>query len=117
MKLFTDSIKHTKNLTEITGQELGIILQARISLLFQNTEQWAKNSATEDFDDPVECHDGAEVCESVGSYTLNQLNNKESIGLYRDDGLGDFHSITKLEIERNGKKQIVDNNSKNVDCL
>ena len=40
---------------------------------------------------------------------LNQLKydeNKESIGLYRDDGLGVFHNIPKPEIERK-KKQIV----------
>ena len=29
MKLFTDSIKYTKNLIEITDQDLAIIMQAR----------------------------------------------------------------------------------------
>ena len=45
----------------------------------------------------------------MGSYMLNQLKhdvNKESIGLYRDDGLGVFHDISKPEIETK-KKQIV----------
>ena len=54
-------------------------------------------------------YDGAEVCELVRSYMLNQLKhdvNKESIGLYRDDGLGFFHNIPKPEIKRK-KKQIV----------
>ena len=40
---------------------------------------------------------------------LNQVKhdvNKESIGLYRDDGLGVFHNIPKPELERK-KKQIV----------
>ena len=35
-------------------------------------------------------YDGAEVCELVGLFILNGLANeygKESIGLYRDDGL------------------------------
>ena len=56
------------------------------------------------------CYDGAEVCELVGSYMLIQLThyvNKESIGLYRDDGLGVFPNISKPEIERK-KKQIVE---------
>ena len=56
------------------------------------------------------CYDGAEVCELVGSYMLIQLThcvNKESIGLYRDDGLGVFPNISKQEIERK-KKQIVE---------
>ena len=34
MKLFTDSIKYAKNLIEITGQDLAIIMQARKTLLF-----------------------------------------------------------------------------------
>ena len=55
------------------------------------------------------CYDGAEVCELVESYMLNQLRhavNKESIGLYQDDGLGVYHNISKPDIERK-KKQIV----------
>ena len=51
---------------------------------------------------------GAEVCELVGSYMLNQFKhavNKESIGLYWDDGLGFFHNIPNPEIER--KKKLV----------
>ena len=34
MKIFTDSIKYAKNLIEITGQDLAIIMQARKTLLF-----------------------------------------------------------------------------------
>ena len=55
------------------------------------------------------CYDGAEVCELVESYMLNQLRhavNKESIGLYQDDGLGVYHNISKPDVERK-KKQIV----------
>ena len=51
------------------------------------------------------CYDGAEVCELMGSYMLNQLKhdvNKESIGLYRDDGLGVFNNIPQA---RNRKKE------------
>ena len=96
MKLFTDSIKYAKNLIEITVQDLATTMQARKILLFQNTEPWVKKSGTEDFDVLMECYDGAEVCQLVGSYMLNQLKhdaNKESIGLYQDDCLGVFHNI------------------------
>ena len=61
-------------------------------------------------DVPLGCFDGAEVSELLGSYMLIQLThcvNKESIGLYRDDGLGVFPNISKPEIERK-KKQIVE---------
>ena len=57
----------------------------------------------------MDCYDGAEVCELMGSYMLKQLKhdvNKESIGLYRDDSLRCFHNIPKSEIERQ-KKQMV----------
>lgn len=52
------------------------------------------------------CYDGAEVCELVRSYILNQLKHdvdKESIGLYRDSGLGGLHNIPKPEIEKKKK--------------
>ena len=88
MKLFTESIKYAKNVIEITDQDLAIIMQARKTLLFQNTKPWVKKSGTKDLDVPMGCYDGAEVCELVGSYMLNQLKhdvNKESIGLYREN--------------------------------
>ena len=56
------------------------------------------------------CYDGAEVCELVGTYILNKLENvtnKKNIGLYRDDGLGEFQNIPKADIERK-KKQLVE---------
>ena len=42
------------------------------------------------FDVTMGSHDGAEICELVGLFILNHLSKKfgkESIGLYRDDGL------------------------------
>ena len=54
------------------------------------------------------CYDGAEVCELVGIYILNKLSNIidiDSIGLYRDDGLGTFESLCGSKIE--GKKKNV----------
>ena len=48
------------------------------------------------FDVTMGSYDGAEVCEFVGLFILNGLSNeygKESIGLYRDDGLAIFKNI------------------------
>ena len=45
------------------------------------------------FDVTMGTFDGAEVCEAVGSFFLDQLSknyNKKDIGLYRDDGLAIF---------------------------
>ena len=56
------------------------------------------------------CYDGAEVCELVDIYILNKLSNitdRDSIGLYRDDGLGIFESLSGPQIER--KKKNINN--------
>ena len=57
----------------------------------------------------MSCYDSAEVFELVGTYILNKLKNvtnKENIGLYRDNGLGIFQNIPKIETKRK-KKEIV----------
>ena len=50
----------------------------------------------------MDCYDGAEVCELVGSYILNQLSTvmrNELVGLYRDDSLGIMKKMSGPEIE------------------
>ena len=67
-----------------------------------------KKDGNKDFDVPMGCFDGAEICELVGSFILNQLRSvldKNDIGLYWDDGLGIFCGISKPMIER--KKKLI----------
>ena len=55
------------------------------------------------------CYDGAEVCEVVGCYMLNQLGSvikKDSAGLYRDDGLGILKNLSGPDIEQKRKEII-----------
>ena len=78
-------------------------------MLFNNKEPWLKKSGNEEFDIPVGCFDGAEVCELVGVYSLRLLKivtRKENVGLYRDDGLGILRNSSGPEIERK-RKQII----------
>ena len=78
-------------------------------MLFNNKEPWLKKSGNEEFDIPVGCFDGAEVCELVGVYSLHLLKivtRKENVGLYRDDGLGILRNSSGPEIERK-RKQII----------
>ena len=52
------------------------------------------------------CYDGAEVCELVGIYLLNQpqvVIAKENMRLFRDDGLGIFKNMSGPEVERKKK--------------
>ena len=65
-----------------------------------------KKDGKKDFDVPMGCFDGAEICELVGSFILNQLGSvidKNDIGLYRDGDLGTFCGISKPIIERKKK--------------
>ena len=55
------------------------------------------------FNVTMRAYDGAEVCELVGTFLLHKISekyDKNSIGLYRDDGLSLFKnkSDTQLEI-------------------
>ena len=105
--LFTDAISYAKIITNIDDDQLSIIAESRKTLLFKNNEPWVKRTGEENFDIPMGCYDGTEVCELVGTYISNKLNdvtNKENIDLYRDDGLGIFQNIPKTELERKKSK-------------
>ena len=59
---------------------------------------WQKKN-TNLFDVAMGAYDGAEVCELVGLFLLNSLANKfdkNSVGLYRDDGLAVFKNLSIL---------------------
>ena len=51
-------------------------------------------------------YDGAEICELVGLYLLNQLStviDKSSVGLYRDDGLAAINNENGPKLDRVSK--------------
>ena len=88
-ELFTKAVQFAKSITSISDDDLYIIMQSRKTLLFHEETPWVKKEGNEDFDVPVGCYDGAEVCEVTGSYILYVLSNilhKNQSGLYRDDG-------------------------------
>ena len=60
-------------------------------ILFWNQSTWVKKHGNEDFDIPMGCYDGAEICKLVAIYIqskLCKLMTKKDFRLYRDDGLG-----------------------------
>ena len=69
----------------------GSIFNSRKSMLFGQGREWIKKG-TGLFDVTMGCYDEAEVCELVGMLALSRLAKEvpaaDSIGLYRDDGLG-----------------------------
>ena len=70
---------------------------------FHQDAAWVKKGDSGLFVITMGRYDGAEVCELVGLYILNRLNEKyekESTGLYRDDGLAVFSNISGPQADR-----------------
>ena len=89
-KLLLDALNFAQQHVEITDDEMEVILHSRKSLLFANGKTWRKREKDSLFDVTMGSYDGAEVCELVGAFLLNELaecNDSKSMGLYRDDGL------------------------------
>ena len=76
---------------DFTYGELEMIMHSRKRTLVWQDSTWVTKEDDEDFDIPMVCYDGAEICELAGIYIQNKLCmlvNKKYLGLYRDDGLG-----------------------------
>ena len=89
-KLLDNVILWAKSLNYIPDEHITIIKHARKSLLFYREKTWIKKNHDSLFDVTMGSYDGAEICELVGLFLLKNLAErfgKESVGLYRDDGL------------------------------
>ena len=109
LNLFNEAIQYASTITEISDSDKATIQHSRKTLLFHNNKPWEMKSGDPDFDLPMGCYDGAEICELVGIFILNKLSNiidKNSIGLYRDDGLGMLDKLSGPQIEQKKKKII-----------
>ena len=83
-------ISYVKNYTTISDRDIDIIMHCRKSLLFDNEIPWNKRNHSNMFDVTLVSFNGAEVCELVGLFLLDNLSDKygkNNVGLYRDDGL------------------------------
>ena len=88
--LLLDSINFARQYTNVDDNEIEIILHSCKTILFYDKSVWVKKNNTDNFDIPMGSLHGAEACEIVGLFLLNDL--KECVepgtyGLYRDDGL------------------------------
>ena len=84
-------------------------MQVSKTLLFNDSKPWLKKFGNKDFDVPMGCFDGAEVCELVGSSILTKFCDvlpREYVELYRDDGLAIVKQMPGPELERKRKKII-----------
>ena len=106
LNLFNNAIQYANKIIEICNRYTSIIKHSRKTQLFNNNKPWEKKSGDPDFDVPMACYDGEEVCELVGIYILNKLINiidKDSIGLYCDDELRIFENLSGPKIKREEK--------------
>ena len=111
--LLNKALTFASEFEEITEKERHIIVQAKNSLLFNETEAWRKKDSSSNFDVTMGSFDGAETCELVGSYLLSQLPTayRNNIGLYRDDGLSAFNvSPRTMEIIKKEICQVFNDN-------
>ena len=66
-----------------------------------------KKSGAEDFDAPMGCYDGAEVCELVGSYMLNQLKHDviKKVSVYIEMMVWEFFMISPSQKKKERKNK------------
>ena len=107
--MFNEVLNFAKTKVDITNQEMSIIMQSRNTLLFNKNQSWAKRSGNEEFDVPMGCFDGTELCEIIGIYILKiqRVLQRDNAGLYKNDGFGVTKELPGPEMETK-RKQIIE---------
>lgn len=92
-----DALTFASRFTNISDNDIEIVLHARKSLLFHNNVPWTKKASGTSFDVTMGSFDGAEICELIGCMILSELQTLygNNIGLYRDDGLAAFNDTPR----------------------
>ena len=86
-ELINKSLDFASNYVTISLEDREIILQSKKSFLFHKHQPWCKKGDS-NCDVGMGSFDGAETCELVGLYMLNQLKGLNlDQGIYRDDAL------------------------------
>lgn len=105
-KLLTDALSFAEKHIFIIEEDKQIIYHSRKTLLY-NENQARMKKGDDLFDVTMGAYDGAEVCELVGLYILEQLwekYNKNENELYREDGLAAFKGINSQQCEKIKKR-------------
>ena len=105
-KLLKEALEWAKQFTDISEEEIDVILKSKDSILFNEGEPWGKKGG-DNFDIAQGSYDGAECAELVGMFILADINSTDTLnpGIYRDD----FLAVTSANPQQteNLKKQIV----------
>ena len=100
-KHLIDAINFSEPYSKFSDFETDVILHTCKSIMFYDHNMWKKSNNNDNFDVPMGSFHGAEVCDLVGLYLLNNLTtiiDTQSIGLYRDDGLAIIKQTSKKNI-------------------
>ena len=98
--LLTKCLKFAEEKVQISNDDGKTIYHARKSLLFNEGGTWMEKDGL--FNVTMRAYDSAKVCELVGTFLLDKIKekyDKNSIGLYRDDGLSVFKNKSDNQIE------------------
>ena len=102
-KLLLEALKWCRKYVNMSDKEIEVIMAARKAMLYMDGEPWAKKGG-EIFDVGMGFFDGAEICEIIGLFLLEELEELGcNVGIYRDDGLC-VSDLTPREVERLKKK-------------
>lgn len=131
--LFTLALEFAQEYSNISDNEMDIILKCRNSVLVCNEEQSTKKTSSDNLDISIGSLYSTEASDLVGLFLLYNLSafeylDSDSIGLYRDDGLLIVKDSTKIKVDcirkmihrefkDLGLKTIVTANIKPVDFL
>jgi hypothetical protein len=101
--LLLKTLKWCRKYVELSDEEIEVIMAARMAMLYMEGEPWAKKGG-DIFDVGMGFFDGAEICELIGLYILEELEKLDiQVGIYRDDGLA-VCDLNPQDVERMKKK-------------
>ena len=89
-EILYNAILFAQQYIDIPEKDWRIIKHCRKSLLYNDNKPWKKKHTRSCSDVTMDSFDGVEICELVGIHMLSLSSNKpdkQSVGLYRDDGL------------------------------
>ena len=102
-KLLLEALKWCRKYVNMSDKEIEVIMAARKAMLYMDGEPWAKKGG-DIFDVGMGFFDGAEICEIIGLFLLEELEQLGcNVGIYRDDGLC-VSDLTPQGVERLKKK-------------
>ena len=102
-EILDNAILFAQQYINIPEKDMRIIKHCKNSLLYNNNEPGKKKNTESCFNVTMGSFDGAKICELVGIHILSLLSNKldkQSTGLYRDDGLVLLRNTSKQKTDR-----------------